>query len=263
MEVCRYWLKEFGIDGWRLDVANEVDREFWREFKHVSRESNPQSVLIGEVWESAETWLNGDMFDSTMNYSFRRICLDFFGQGKIGTEVFHDRVAKMLLRYRTSSLRVQLNLLDSHDTSRFLSDCQGDENRFKLAEVFLFTSPGIPCVFYGDELGMDGDTESAFRGPMLWERAGLGYSDFFRRLIALRKQNPVLTYGKFRLVRKNEAGLYIFSRSDEEAELIICLNNSAEEFDISADLQGGELLMQEGCSDQILGGRGYAIWRKM
>ena len=169
----------------------------------------------------------------------------------------------MLLRYRTSSLRVQLNLLDSHDTSRFLSDCQGDENRFKLAEVFLFTSPGIPCVFYGDELGMDGDTESAFRGPMLWERAGLGYSDFFRRLIALRKQNPVLTYGKFRLVRKNEAGLYIFSRSDEEAELIICLNNSAEEFDISADLQGGELLMQEGCSDQILGGRGYAIWRKM
>ena len=263
MEVCRYWLKEFGIDGWRLDVANEVDREFWREFKHVSRESNPQSVLIGEVWESAETWLNGDMFDSTMNYSFRRICLDFFGQGKIGTEVFHDRVAKMLLRYHTSSLRVQLNLLDSHDTSRFLSDCQGDENRFKLAEVFLFTSPGIPCVFYGGELGMDGDTESAFRGPMLWERAGLGYSDFFRRLIALRKQNPVLTYGKFRLVRKNEAGLYIFSRSDEEAELIICLNNSAEEFDISADLQGGELLMQEGCSDQILGGRGYAIWRKM
>lgn len=262
MEVCRYWLKEFGIDGWRLDVANEVDREFWREFKRVSRASNPQSVLIGEVWESAETWLNGDMFDSTMNYSFRRICLDFFGQGKIGTEVFHDRVAKMLLRYRTSSLRVQLNLLDSHDVNRFLSDCQGDENRFKLAEVFLFTSPGIPCVFYGDELGMDGDTESALRGPMPWERAGLGYSDFFRRLIALRKQNPVLTYGKFRLVRKNEAGLYIFSRSDEEKELIICLNNSAEKFDISADLQGGELLMQEGCSEQILGGMGYAILRR-
>ena len=109
---------------------------------------------------------------------------------------------------------------------------------------------------------MDGDTESALRGPMPWERAGLGYSDFFRRLIALRKQNPVLTYGKFRLVRKNEAGLYIFSRSDEEKELIICLNNSAEKFDISADLQGGELLMQEGCSDRILGGMGYAILRR-
>ena len=65
MEVCRYWIREFKVDGWRLDVANEVDRGFWRDFRRVAHEENPESVMIGEIWENSETWLNGDMFDST------------------------------------------------------------------------------------------------------------------------------------------------------------------------------------------------------
>ena len=150
MEVCRYWLQEFRIDGWRLDVANEVDREFWREFRRVARETNPESVLIGEVWESAETWLAGDMFDSTMNYSFRRICLDFFGRSAIGTEAFHDRVAKMLLRYRTGSLRAQLNLLDSHDVSRFLSECRGMRTALNWRRSSSSCHPG----FHVSSMGM-------------------------------------------------------------------------------------------------------------
>ncbi len=80
MEVCRYWIREFKVDGWRLDVANEVDRGFWRDFRRVAHEENPESVMIGEIWESSETWLNGDMFDSTMNYDFRKNCRDFFSR---------------------------------------------------------------------------------------------------------------------------------------------------------------------------------------
>ena len=129
--------------------------------------------MIGEIWESSETWLNGDMFDSTMNYDFRKNCRDFFALRKISAEEFHDRIVKMLLRYRTGTLRGQLNLLDSHDVNRFLSYCEGDLRRFRLAEVFLFTSPGIPCVFYGDELGMDGSSETTLRGPMPWEKRGI------------------------------------------------------------------------------------------
>ena len=96
---------------------------------------------------------------------------------------------KMLLRYRTGTLRGQLNLLDSHDVNRFLSYCEGDLRRFRLAEVFLFTSPGIPCVFYGDELGMDGSSETTLRGPMPWEKVQDGEDDFFSRLIAIRKEH--------------------------------------------------------------------------
>ena len=109
MEVCRYWIREFKVDGWRLDVANEVDRGFWRDFRRAAHEENPESVMIGEIWESSETWLNGDMFDSTMNYDFRKNCRDFFALRKISAEEFHDRIVKMLLRYRTGTLRGQLN----------------------------------------------------------------------------------------------------------------------------------------------------------
>lgn len=105
MEVCRYWIREFKVDGWRLDVANEVDRGFWRDFRRAAHEENPESVMIGEIWESSETWLNGDMFDSTMNYDFRKNCRDFFALRKISAEEFHDRIVKMLLRYRTGMLR--------------------------------------------------------------------------------------------------------------------------------------------------------------
>ena len=105
MEVCRYWIREFKVDGWRLDVANEVDRGFWRDFRRAAHEENPESVMIGEIWESSETWLNGDMFDSTMNYDFRKNCRDFFALRKISAEEFHDRIVKMLLRYRTGTLR--------------------------------------------------------------------------------------------------------------------------------------------------------------
>ena len=79
MKVCAHWLREYGVDGWRLDVANEVDRVFWRTFKQTGRGIDPESVMIGEIWESAESWLRGDMFDSTMNYDFRKNCRDFFG----------------------------------------------------------------------------------------------------------------------------------------------------------------------------------------
>ena len=262
MRVCRYWLEEFHVDGWRLDVANELDRDFWREFKRVAREVNPDSVMIGEIWESSETWLNGDMFDSTMNYDFRKICRDFFGQSRIDAEQFHDRVAKMLLRYRTQTLRVQLNLLDSHDVNRFMSYCHGDKARMRLAEVFMFTSPGIPCVFYGDELGMDGNTEYTLRGPMPWEKQNSEHTDFFRQLISLRKSNPVLLNGNYRLIELTKQGAYIFSRADQGTEIVVCLNNSDEALDISEHLHSGELLMQERCNDWILESRGYAIIRK-
>ena len=214
LRIAKKWVSApFYVDGWRLDVAIEVDRGFWRDFHRAAHEENPESVMIGEIWESSETWLNGDMFDSTMNYDFRKNCRDFFALRKISAEEFHDRIVKMLLRYRTGTLRGQLNLLDSHDVNRFLSYCEGDLRRFRLAEVFLFTSPGIPCVFYGDELGMDGSSETTLRGPMPWEKVQDGEDDFFSRLIAIRKEHEELTYGDYTLRYMDHDGGYIYQRT--------------------------------------------------
>ena len=82
--------------------------------------------MIGEIWESSETWLQGDMFDSTMNYDFRKHCCAFFAEKRIDAAAFSGRITDMLMRYRLQMLPAQLNLLDSHDVSRFLSLCGGD-----------------------------------------------------------------------------------------------------------------------------------------
>ena len=259
MEVCRYWIREFKVDGWRLDVANEVDRGFWRDFRRAAHEENPESVMIGEIWESSETWLNGDMFDSTMNYDFRKNCRDFFALRKISAEEFHDRIVKMLLRYRTGTLRGQLNLLDSHDVNRFLSYCEGDLRRFRLAEVFLFTSPGIPCVFYGDELGMDGSSETTLRGPMPWEKVQDGEDDFFSRLIAIRKEHEELTYGDYTLRYMDHDGGYIYQRTWGDHKITVCLNNGSTTIDLREYLGKGSVLLSESYEAGKLGSMGYAI----
>lgn len=259
MEVCRYWIREFKVDGWRLDVANEVDRGFWRDFRRAAHEENPESVMIGEIWESSETWLNGDMFDSTMNYDFRKNCRDFFALRKISAEEFHDRIVKMLLRYRTGTLRGQLNLLDSHDVNRFLSYCEGDLRRFRLAEVFLFTSPGIPCVFYGDELGMNGSSETTLRGPMPWEKVQDGEDDFFSRLIAIRKEHEELTYGDYTLRYMDHDGGYIYQRTWGDHKITVCLNNGSTTIDLREYLGKGSVLLSESYEAGKLGSMGYAI----
>lgn len=153
-KVGRYWVEEFGIDGWRLDVASEVDDGFWRAFRRTVKEANPDALLIGEVWESAGHWLQGDMFDSAMNYDFRKHCNLFFAEGAIDAADFSGRVTNMRMRYRVQTVPAQLNLLDSHDVSRFLSLCNGDTTRYKLAILFMMTFVGMPTVFYGDELGI-------------------------------------------------------------------------------------------------------------
>jgi Glycosidases len=145
--------EEFHIDGWRLDVASEVDDGFWRAYQKAVKEIDPDVLLIGEVWESAWHWLQGDMFDSTMNYDFRKHCNLFFAEQSIDASDFAGRITDMLMRYRMQMTPAQMNLLDSHDVSRFLSLCGGDMRRYRLAILFMMTFVGMPTVFYGDELG--------------------------------------------------------------------------------------------------------------
>ncbi len=167
--VCSYWLKEYRVDGWRLDVANEVDKNFWRRFRKTAKEINKDAVFIGEVWENSEVWLRGDMFDSTMNYDFRRHCRDFFALGNIDKDAFAGRITSMYLRYSKEVAEGQLNILDSHDVPRFLSLCGGNMKRWKMAVSFLMMMPGVPCIFYGDERGIEGVAENEYRKAMPWE----------------------------------------------------------------------------------------------
>ena len=118
-DVGVYWIREFDIDGWRLDVANELDDGFLRAFRTAVKAAKPDAIIVGEVWENAAQYLNGDMMDSAMNYDFRRYCRRFFAEETVDAEPFDTNVSTLLLRYRENALFDQLNLLDSHDDSRY------------------------------------------------------------------------------------------------------------------------------------------------
>lgn len=226
LDVCRYWIEEFDVDGWRLDVANELDKDFWRAFRKTAKKAKPDSVLIAEIWENSARWLQGDMFDSTMNYDFRRHCRDFFASGKIDAAEFNSRLIKMNWRYPFPIVQGQLNLLDSHDVSRFRSLCICPE-RFYLAEVFLFTAVGVPCVFYGDELGVQGEDEYSWRGAMPWDKAIIDDRNFFQHLIRIRQNNECLVSGSFQVLDYSPAGNFVFARARGRKKVVVALNVSA------------------------------------
>lgn len=263
MSVCTYWIQEFGVDGWRLDVANEVDRKFWRAFKNSARAANPESIMIGEIWESAESWLQGDMFDSTMNYDFRKNCRDFFGRETINAAEFNARINRMNYRYPTGILQGQLNLLDSHDVNRFFSYCQNDIRRLRLAVIFLFTAAGVPCVFYGDELGMSGSREETLRGAMPWSAPPYDERTFFRELASLRKETEALIYGDYRALLMNEAGLYVFSRSFKGCTVTVALNARNSSVSLNSIAPQKDPLQSAELKEDILGPFGYAIWKEV
>ncbi len=257
--VGRYWVREFGIDGWRLDVASEVDDSFWRAFRQTVKAENPETLLIGEVWETASHWLQGDMFDSAMNYDFRKHGELFFAQSAIDAAEFASRVTHMLMRYKVQILPAQLNLLDSHDVSRFLSLCHGDGKRYRLAILFQMSFVGMPTVFYGDELGIMGNLECEYRKPMPWQGSDGELHGFFKKAIAMRHELKALRRGNFRMLQAGEGSqLLAFVRKLDGQTVTVCIN--AGEHPEKLPEVCGSLYWAENLKENMLGSFGFAVF---
>lgn len=258
--VGQYWIEEFGVDGWRLDVASEVDDGFWRAFRSAVKAVKPDALLVGEVWETARHWLDGDMFDSTMNYDFRKHCRRFFAEGDLDAYGFAARCSDMLMRYKLQMTGVQMNLLDSHDVSRFLSVCGGDKRRYRLAVLFLMTFVGMPMLFYGDELGIEGVAELDYRSPMPWGGGDTQLRDFVRRAIALRHERSELRHGDFRVISARPgSGLLAFERRCGDKAVAVCLNAAGTPAQAPVC---GETLWADGLDGGVLAPWGFAVFEK-
>jgi len=255
-DVCRYWLREYRIDGWRLDVASEVDDGFWRTFRRAALDENPDALLIGEVWESAGHWLDGSMFNSSMNYDFRKHCREYFARGAINAQEFASRITNMLMRYRKNLLPAQLNLLDSHDVSRFLSLCGGDIGRFKLAVLFQMCFVGMPSIFYGDEQGITGLLEEEYRCPMSWNGGDL--FDFYQRAIRLRKEQPALRRGIYSSIMAGHDRLFVFCREDRDSRITVAMNAGDDTVAYTRP-EGDDVIWRSGGSKSTIDPQGFVI----
>ena len=260
-KVCTFWIEKFNIDGWRLDVANEINHDFWREFKKAARKANPDCFIIGEAWENAYEWLKGDQFDSCMNYDFRKNCRDFIANNTIDAFEFDSRVTNMRMRYNKNMIFGQLNLLDSHDVSRYLTLCKSNVNKFKLSVVFLMTAIGIPCIFYGDEQAISGLSESEYRQPMIWNENTSLYN-FYKDIIGIRKSSDAFSKGDYLTISANKnTGVYIFKRFYENQSAIVILNASSkkEMLDLSIACHT-ECVISEGIINNSIAPWGFAIF---
>lgn len=233
--VGEYWIKESGIDGWRLDVADEVDFTFWQEYRKKIKSIDKDFLLIGETWKNGTDLLRGDQMDTIMNYRFRDAVIDYFAERTIMSKSFADRIESILFDYPYATHNILYNLLDSHDTARFLTICNGDLKKLKLSVVFQMTFPGMPFVYYGDEIGMTGDTDPDCRKTMAWDSIDNEILGFYKRIINMRRGSNALKYGTFKHINTNSE-VYSFIRDYEDESVIVLINNSDEEYKLSFDL---------------------------
>ena len=245
LDVAEYWIK-FGADGWRLDVATEIDDDaFWQEFRRRVRKINPEAYIVGEICHESHRWLQGDQFDAIMNYDVTKPILAFFGGKNLDLKVLHqqsnyhgihhgidahefaNRIDHNLGLYKRDITYSQLNLLDSHDTPRFLSCVSGNKDSLKLAWLFLFTYPGAPCIYYGDEIGVDGQHDPDCRKSFPWtdSRWDKDLLNHVKELIELRKKNPALRRGDFKRLWSAD-GVYAFSRTFKGSTFVVAMNIS-------------------------------------
>lgn len=169
-DIATYWIKEYNIDGWRLDVSDEISHDFWRDLRKAVKAVKPDCVLIGENWHDANSYLHGDQYDSIMNYAFTKACLDFYCFGNFGTQQFADKLNEILMRNTDAVNIMMLNLLDSHDTYRFITQSKS-RDKLKSALALLFMFVGAPCIYYGTEIALEGGFDPDSRRCMDWAKA--------------------------------------------------------------------------------------------
>lgn len=200
LDVASYWIKEAGIDGWRLDVADEADYTFWYEFRKRVKTLNSDSFILAETWRENRDMLRGDQMDSVMNYPIKDAIVDYFARGCINSMEFDSRINKNIGVHAKPAQDALFNLLDCHDTARFLTLCGGNTGKMCAAIAFQFCYMGIPVIYYGDEIGMEGETDPGCRKTMEWskESQNIQISDWYKKLINIRKSKATFSSGGFK-----------------------------------------------------------------
>lgn len=255
--IARKWLR-VGASGWRLDVADELPDAFLEALRNAVKETDSNALVLGEVWEDASNkqsynhrrrYLLGKQLDSVMNYPFRTAVLEFVKNGN--GEHFFNRIQTVLENYPPQVTRLLMNSLGTHDTERAitmlagepasgrgrrwqsetrLSDEQQKEGvrRLKVAAVLQYCLPGVPCLYYGDEAGLEGYRDPFNRGPYPWGRENETLVEWFVKLGEARAAYNVFREGAFVPVYVAQ-DVVVFDRADDSGVVRCAVNRSTEE----------------------------------
>ena len=243
--VGEYWLHQ-GIDGWRLDVPNEIDDDaFWQEFRRRCKAINPNAYIVGELWHEAHRWLQGDQFDGQMNYMFTRAVMGYFSGHRmdqsdtvksglgfvhaLNATHFAETLDHMFNQiYDPAIVPALMNMLSSHDVPRVLSIASMDKTAVQLMLMCQMTVPGIPNIYYGDEIGLAGQHDPDCRRAFPWHDKDSWDQEmltFVKQLIQLRHEHVALRRGDFRILYANEH-VMMYQRQLGEQTAVVAFNSA-------------------------------------
>lgn len=251
--VATYWIENYGIDGWRLDVSDEVSHDFWRKFRTAVKKVKSDAVLLGENWHDAYPYLRGDEYDGIMNYAVTKALMDYFVSEKLDSDGLAKRFSALFVRNKLQINRMMLNLLDSHDTHRFFTLVNGDESKLAAALAIIFCHCGAACVYYGTEVPLAGGHDPDCRRTMDWsvEQHPTTTGKLIARLAELKK-DAIFADGETDY--RSDNGKFILERRLGGRIVRLTVSKNSTEFQPS-----GKILLSNGYGDGKICGVGFVI----
>ena len=233
-DIACYWIRECDIDGWRLDVGDEISHFFWKRFRRAIKAVKKDMLIIGEIWHYAGDFLEGDEWDTVMNYPFYLNLIDLLADEKISVSQFVQNLGYLKGRLHKKCYTLMWNLIDSHDTARFLHLCKDNKKKQHLAAAFQLLLPGMPMIYYGDEYAMPGANDPDCRRGMYWDEE---YQDkemfeWYKRLLQVRKAHTCIVEGELAeaITRDEDETIVLIRKNGEETIALIfnCSNHTKE-----------------------------------
>lgn len=254
--VVEYWIKEFDIDGWRLDVSNEVSHDFLRKIRQTARRIKPDAFILGENWDASLPWLQGDQMDAVMNYDLSVPIWNFL-EHTYNQDTLIEQLNRYLSRTPKHLIPAMFNLVCSHDTIRIKKRLGDDPRRMKLAYLLMFISAGSPNIYYGDEVGLTGFQDPNNRLPMIWDskRQDLDMLQFMKRLITYKKTLDAFHVTDYTFIE--DPNLLIIKKEGFTSSIVVIMNNSNEKVLMPQILNGYKIL--EGSHNDLITEYGFLL----
>ena len=247
-DVACYWIRECDIDGWRLDVGDEISHFFWKRFRRAIKAVKKDMLIIGEIWHYAGDFLEGDEWDTVMNYPFYLNLIDLLADEKISVSQFVQNLGYLKGRLHKKCYPLMWNLIDSHDTARFLHLCKDNKKKQHLAAAFQLLLPGMPMIYYGDEYAMPGANDPDCRRGMYWDEE---YQDkemfeWYKRLLQVRKAHTCIVEGELvEAITRDEDETIVLIRKNGEETIALIFNCSDHTKEFKEYAQKQELLTEK------------------
>lgn len=262
IDIATYWIKEFDIDGWRLDVANEVDHHFWKKFRAATTAIKPDIYILGEIWTSAQSWLQGDEFSAVMNYAFTGSIVDFFAKQQISPSQMVHKLNAQLMLNRDQTNQVMFNLLDSHDAPRILTVANNNKAIVKQMYTFMFLQQGTPDIYYGSEYAMTGHQDPDNRKPMVWQsdQQDATMYDFLKQLIQLRHDyQTVLSEGTLSWETDDNKNIVGFTRQLGQTKIFAIFNAGNTNYELPTSIDISHIISEQLYNSHIIQPNGFLV----